>query len=160
MTSRSSKLILHTLENSFKQCRAFHDWMKPLGDDEYGSEFVNVVSRSWFSQRIICLIFSSEVFFCTNSEAPMTFREPKESDYLGSQLREYVFKSLEQREVKLDLVRVQDPNDVENYILSDKHNSLRELQREQGLHHWEGTCILSGLRNDVNHIHSNAAGTA
>ncbi|XP_006456672.1 hypothetical protein AGABI2DRAFT_188516 [Agaricus bisporus var. bisporus H97] len=119
VTSRSSKLILHTLENSFKQCRAFHDWMKPLGDDEYGSEFVNVV------------------FFCTNSEAPMTFREPKESDYLGSQLREYVFKSLEQREVKLDLVRVQDPNDVENYILSDKHNSLRELQREQGLHHWE-----------------------
>jgi hypothetical protein len=71
----------------------------------------------------------------------MTFREPRRSDYLGSQLREHMFKSLKQREVNLDLVRVPDPQNTAEYILTDKHNYLGELQRQQGLHHWGGTYL-------------------
>jgi len=42
--SDSSKMILHTLEHNFKQCRAFHDWMNKFDEDKYDQEFINIVS--------------------------------------------------------------------------------------------------------------------
>lgn len=42
--SDSSKMILHTLEHNFKQCRAFHDWMNTFDEDKYDHEFINIVS--------------------------------------------------------------------------------------------------------------------
>ncbi|KXN89518.1 Spermidine synthase [Leucoagaricus sp. SymC.cos] len=126
--SDSSKMILHTLERNFRQCRAFHDWMSTLDEDKYNEEFINIV------------------FFCTDSEAPMTFRKPKRSDYLGSHLRKHIFKSLDTREVSLDIIRERDSAKIEKYILTDKHNPLGDLQRKQGLHHWE---VMRQVLNDV-----------
>ncbi|KAF9450143.1 spermidine synthase [Macrolepiota fuliginosa MF-IS2] len=118
INSESSRMVLNTLEQSFKQCRAFHDWMQPLEDDQYNTEFINMV------------------LFCTNSKAPLTFRKPKRSDYLGSHLRKHMFQGLAMREVNLDAVRVQDPEEVKRYILTDDVNPLGKLQKSQGLHHW------------------------
>ncbi|KAJ3568828.1 hypothetical protein NP233_g5455 [Leucocoprinus birnbaumii] len=120
-TSDSSKMILHTLESNFKQCRAFHDWMKTLDEDKYSEEFINIV------------------FFCTNADAPLTFRKSKRSDYLGSHLRRYIFQSLDTREINLAVIREKDPEMIEKYILTDKHNPLGDLQRKQGFHHWEAS---------------------
>jgi hypothetical protein len=135
--------------------------MEPIGEERYGSEYVNVVSRSLafvLQGQSFSYHYPSQVFFCTNSETPMTFREPGPSDYLGSQLREYMFKSLKQREVNLDLVRAPDPAE---YILTDKYNPLGELQRQHGLHHWGGTyCVYQVSEMTLTIFYSNAAGTA
>jgi len=42
--SDSSKMILHTLEHNFKQCRAFHDWVNNFDEGKYDQEFINIVS--------------------------------------------------------------------------------------------------------------------
>lgn len=128
--SESSKLITNTLERSFPQCRAFHDMSEDLPEEKYDTEFVNLV------------------LFCTLSSSPLTFRQPKSSDYLGSYLRKYVFESLAEREVNLASIR--EPN--EKYILTDKNNSLGKLQEQQGAHHWEGmSCIFSFLCTSKRH---------
>lgn len=126
--SDSSKMILHTLEHNFKQCRAFHDWMKTLEEDRYSDEFINIV------------------FFCTNSNAPLAFRKPNRSDYLGSNLRKYIFQSLDTREVNLAFIRETNPEKIEKYILTDKYNPLGNLQRKQGFHHWE---VMRQVLRDV-----------
>lgn len=79
----------------------------------------------------------AQVLFCTQSTNPLTFRKSKRSDWLGSPLRRHVLQSLETREVNLDLLRAE-PSEREKYVLTDKHNPLGELQRQQGSHHWEG----------------------
>ncbi|KAG6842028.1 hypothetical protein C0991_003554 [Blastosporella zonata] len=118
--SDSTRMVLATLEKSFVSCHAFHDMFSLIRDDQYDTEFINIV------------------FFCTTSESPLTFRESTKADWLGSPLRRHVMGSLGQRELHLDFIR-HPSNEEENskYVLTDAHNPLGKLQDAQGLHHWK-----------------------
>lgn len=117
--SDSSKMVLLTLEKSFGQCRGFHDLFESLQEDKYETEFLNIV------------------FFCTSSKAPLTFRVAILRDALGSPLRRHVLGIMPDRELRLDLIRPTINTDSDNkYILTDAHNLLGKLQRQQSLHHW------------------------
>jgi len=86
----------------------------------------------------IRLTLMQKVFFCTSSEPPLTFREALKADYLGSPLRRHMLSSLPTREVNVDLLR--DPSKDgfnSQYLLTDSHNPLVKLQREQGQVHWK-----------------------
>lgn len=43
LRSESSRLIITTLEQSFEQCRAFHDMLDTMAEDKYDTDFVNMV---------------------------------------------------------------------------------------------------------------------
>ncbi|KAF9534772.1 hypothetical protein CPB83DRAFT_842919 [Crepidotus variabilis] len=118
LQSESSRLVINTLEKSFGQCRAFHDAFEAVPEDKYTDEFINMV------------------FFCTQSQKPLTFRNSKRSDWLGSPLRRHILQSMDSREVNLDLIRTS-PEERDKHILTDQHNPLGELQRKQGGHHWQ-----------------------
>ncbi|TFK43670.1 spermidine synthase [Crucibulum laeve] len=113
--SESSRMIIHTLERSFGNCRAFHDMFGELSDEIYDTDFINMV------------------LFCTRSPEPIAFRNARYSDYLGSPLRRHVLTTLPKREVNLDAIRTSDES---KYVLTDAHNPLGKLQEEQGNHHW------------------------
>jgi hypothetical protein len=81
------------------------------------------------------LVINLQVFFCTLSKVPLTFRRARRQDYLGSPLRRHILDTLSQREVRLDLIRTTS-GDGNRYILTDEHNPLGKLQDQQGLHHW------------------------
>ncbi|KAF8913768.1 spermine/spermidine synthase [Gymnopilus junonius] len=116
LRSTSSRLIINTLERSFRHCRAFHDLFEPLSEEKYDSEFINMV------------------IFCTKSHSSLTFRKTRKSDWLGSPLRRHVLQSMEAREV--DLKTIRDTRGDDRYILTDSHNPLGALQKKQGNHHW------------------------
>jgi len=115
--SRSSRLVVNTLERSFVQCRAFHDMFDELPDEKYDTEFINMV------------------IFCTRSSATLTFRQTRRTDWLGSPLRRHVLKNLATREINLSSIR--DAPGSNRYILTDKNNPLGILQDKQGSHHWQ-----------------------
>ncbi|KAL1738465.1 S-adenosyl-L-methionine-dependent methyltransferase, partial [Schizophyllum fasciatum] len=116
--SDATRMVYYTLLSQFKQCRAFHDSERTLTRDMYRTEFLNMV------------------FFCTSSDAPLTFRKPNDSDFLGSYLRRHILFTLKDREVNLDLLKG-NAEEQKKYILTDAHNPLGKLQEEQGAHHWE-----------------------
>jgi len=37
-------MVLHTLEKSFGQCRGFHDLFGDLSEEQYATDFVNMVN--------------------------------------------------------------------------------------------------------------------
>ncbi|TFY78516.1 hypothetical protein EWM64_g5497 [Hericium alpestre] len=116
--SDPSKAILLTLQKAFGQCRAFHDG-EGLTPEKLSTEFINMV------------------FFCSPSTKPLTFRTPKESDYLGSHLRAHVFDTLAEREVDVKLIRGElDVEDEEKWLLTDGNNKLGAWQKEGALEHW------------------------
>ncbi|KAF8165481.1 spermidine synthase [Crassisporium funariophilum] len=117
LKSESTRLITNTLERSFGQCRAFHDMFDELSDEKLETEFINMV------------------LFCSQSPEPITFRNTRKSDWLGSPLRRHVLKSLLTREVNLSAIR-QDPEN-DRWVLTDQHNPLGALQEKQGNHHWQ-----------------------
>ncbi|CAL1701230.1 unnamed protein product [Somion occarium] len=119
MGSSSSRAIVTTLKKAFGQCRAFHDSMEPLTEEQLRTEFVN-----W-------------VFFCTHSSKPLRFRPPKEEDYLTSYLRERVLSTLPEHEVAFDMI-MGDTNvvDESKYVLTDSNNPLIGWQQVDALHHW------------------------
>ncbi|PPQ63423.1 hypothetical protein CVT24_004933 [Panaeolus cyanescens] len=129
LSSLSSRLVVSTLEKAFGQCRAFHDMFDEFPEEKYATEFINMV------------------IFCSQSPAPLTFRNSKRSDWLGSPLRRHVLQSLNDREVNLSLIR-ETPGD-ERYIITDNNNPLGPLQEQQGAHHWEGESSL--LRSTSHH---------
>lgn len=48
------------------------------------------------------------------------------------------------RELRLDLIRPTINTDSDNkYILTDAHNLLGKLQRQQSLHHWSSAYLAS-----------------
>ncbi|KAF9481168.1 spermidine synthase [Pholiota conissans] len=114
--SKSSLLVIGTLEKNFKHCRAFHDMFNTLEEDKYETEFINMV------------------LFCTQSSSSITFRKSRRSDWLGSPLRRHVLKDIESREINLDLIREVGGDD--QYVLTDENNPLGALQEKQGAHHW------------------------
>lgn len=65
------------------------------------------------------------------------FRPPTDADYLDSYLREHVLSSLPRREVELEMVTNEVPEDKrENYVLTDTRNNLGEWQKKEALKHW------------------------
>ena len=64
------------------------------------------------------------------------------ADYLGSPLRRHMLSSLPMREVNLDVLRDPSKDRFDSqYLLTDSHNPLVKLQREQGPLHWR--CMYS-----------------
>jgi hypothetical protein len=82
-----------------------------------------------------------QVFFCSPSTKPLSFRSPVETDYGGSHLRAMVFDSLSEREVDMKLIRG-DTKDGENWVLNDTSNRLMDWQKSEALEHWRCTCLL------------------
>lgn len=76
----------------------------------------------------------------------MTFRPPREEDYLGSYLRRHVFQNLLRRELTFDTIlgRLNEDYDPEaKVLLTDDNNPLSEWQDEDAPHHWECESINS-----------------
>jgi hypothetical protein len=97
--------------------------------------------------------FGTQVFFCSPSTKPLSFRSPSETDYAGSHLRAMIFDTLQEREVDLKLIRG-DAKDGETWILRDTNNRLMDWQRDDALGHWRCTCLLLSLTSislNVNH---------
>ncbi|KAJ8515347.1 hypothetical protein ONZ45_g7235 [Pleurotus djamor] len=117
--SPAATSITLTLEKVFGHCRAFHDSMEMLPVEKYESEFINVV------------------FFC--AAQPVTFRNARTSDYLGSPLRQHVLKSVTSREIDLNVVKGAAANDTRlaaSLVLRDAHNDLGKWQDKEAFHHW------------------------
>lgn len=138
MGSSSSRAIVTTLKKAFGQCRAFHDSMEPLTEEQLRTEFVNwVCSNLRVCSDSVLIFHSSQVFFCTHSSKPLRFRPPKEEDYLTSYLRERVLSTLPEHEVAFDMI-MGDTNvvDESKYVLTDSNNPLIGWQQVDALHHW------------------------
>lgn len=132
--SESSKLIVNTVERSFGLCRAFHDLLDSFTEEKYNTEFINMVRLFMAQEKHLTSLSISQVLFCTQSSAPLSFREARKSDWLGSPLRQHVLQSLDTREINLDSIRSAPGDD--QYILMDHNNPLGGLQEKQSNHHW------------------------
>ncbi|RXW21959.1 hypothetical protein EST38_g3914 [Candolleomyces aberdarensis] len=130
--SEATMLVVNTLLDSFGQCRGFHDVFGDLPKEKYDTEFINIASTLIRSVPCTSNIII-QIFFCTPSSTPLTFRKSRTSDYLGSYLRRHVLSSLDTREVDLSIVR----DHAGGHILTDTNNPLGPLQEKQGGHHWE-----------------------
>lgn len=82
--------------------------------------------------------FVMQVFFCSPSTKPLSFRSPTETDYGGSHLRAMIFDTLREREVDLRLIRG-DTKNGDNWVLNDTSNRLMEWQKNEALEHWRCT---------------------
>ncbi|THV08321.1 hypothetical protein K435DRAFT_740343 [Dendrothele bispora CBS 962.96] len=118
INSKSSRLVLYTLESVFPRCRAFYDSMDDVPEEKYAEDFTN------------------QVYFCTLSPEPLTFRTPSVRDYVGSLLTRHMLETLPNREVNLDVLRNSYNEDSELSVLSDANNPLGKLQEDQGFGHW------------------------
>ena len=70
----------------------------------------------------------------------MTFRPPREEDYLGSYLRRHVFQHLLQRELTFDTILDRSDKDYDpeaKMLLTDDDNPLSKWQDEDASHHWQ-----------------------
>ena len=76
----------------------------------------------------------------------MTFRQPREEDYLGSHLRRHIFQNLPRQELTLDTIfgRANEDYDPEaQLLLTDDSNPLSGWQDEDALPHWQREFIDS-----------------
>ena len=76
----------------------------------------------------------------------MTFRKPREEDYLGSHLRRHLFQNLPRQELAFDLIlgrASEDYNPEAKLLLTDDSNPLSGWQDEEALHHWQRESINS-----------------
>ncbi|KAG2369666.1 hypothetical protein BDR07DRAFT_1447516 [Suillus spraguei] len=122
LASDSSQAILVTLLRAFVQCRAFHDRIEPISQEEFHTHFVNIV------------------FFCSPSPAPLIFRPAVEEDYLHSYLRRHILSSLDEREINHAQIRdnsIWSAATEEKFVLTDAHNALNTWQEEEALEHWK-----------------------
>ncbi|KAG0709846.1 hypothetical protein DFH29DRAFT_17295 [Suillus ampliporus] len=122
LVSDSSQAILVTLLRAFGQCRAFHDLIEPISQEQFHSDFVNIV------------------FFCSPSSTPLTFRTAVEKDYLHSYLRRHVLSSLDKREINHAQIRDNSIGSMamdEKFVLTDAHNMLNKWQEGEAFEHWK-----------------------
>lgn len=82
-----------------------------------------------------------QVFFCSPSTKPLSFRSPVKTDYAGSHLRSAVFDTLSEREVDTKLIRG-DTKDGQNWVLNYTSNRLTEWQKSEALEHWRCKCLI------------------
>ncbi|KAF8631168.1 hypothetical protein AX15_002507 [Amanita polypyramis BW_CC] len=143
LRSESSRLVLRTLLKAFGQCRAFHDLMGPNeATEKRDTSFANMV------------------IFCSGSVSPLTFRESRKSDYLGSPLRRYILTSLEDR--RIDIGEILEAEGDSKSILTDQHNPLGRLQDREGHEHWRlmRRVLADGEASKPKHVqHSSSSST-
>ena len=145
--SKSSRAILSTLLHTFGQCRAFYDLGEELSEEELKGKFLNIVRTPHYRCKSLITInlisLHRQVFFCTlasGTTKQITFRPPREEDYLGSYLRQYIFQHLLQRELTLDTIlgrSNEDYNPEARWLLTDDDNPLSGWQDEDAPHHWQ-----------------------
>ena len=83
----------------------------------------------------------------------MTFRQPREEDYLGSHLRRHIFQNLPRQELTLDTIfgRANEDYDPEaQLLLTDDSNPLSGWQDEDALPHWQREFIDSNVISALN----------
>ncbi|KAH7916296.1 S-adenosyl-L-methionine-dependent methyltransferase [Hygrophoropsis aurantiaca] len=122
LASDASRAVLTTLLKVFGQCRAFHDSVESVSEEQFYSDFINLV------------------FFCSASSVPLTFRTAVKDDYLNSYLRRHILSSLPEREVALHQIRgsrLWSGETEERFLLTDANNKLNEWQRDEALDHWK-----------------------
>ncbi|EGO27683.1 hypothetical protein SERLADRAFT_367251 [Serpula lacrymans var. lacrymans S7.9] len=118
--SDASRAVLVTLKKAFRQCRAFHDALEHMSDEQLRAEFINMV------------------FFCSMSPRPLNFRPAVEGDFLNSYMRRHILSSLPEREVNLTQITGSlAPASEDLYVLTDKRNMLDEWQHDEALEHWK-----------------------
>jgi len=84
-----------------------------------------------------------QVFFCTPAPGinkQITFRPPREEDYLGSYLRQHVFQHLFRQELSFGVIlgrANEDYDPATKILLTDDDNPLSEWQDESASHHWQ-----------------------
>ncbi len=89
-----------------------------------------------------------QVFFCTPSSEPLQFRKAKDSDFLGSYLRQHVLLRINEREG--DISTIGDDLSVEQrekFILKEIANPLVDWQQKEAIEHWK--IMRSVLPNDI-----------
>lgn len=138
--SEASRLILRTLEKAFGgQCKAFFDAMTSLTEEQLRDDFMNIVC-SPLCYDLSMLEFVYQVFFCSPSPGPLTFRPAYMHDLLGSPLRRQMLGTLHSREIDLSLLREGDEQDKEKGlpdVITDANNPLGKMQEQKAHHHWE-----------------------
>ncbi|KDQ64389.1 hypothetical protein JAAARDRAFT_28016 [Jaapia argillacea MUCL 33604] len=125
--SETSRAVLVTLLDTFRECRAFHDSFEELSEETMREEFLNMV------------------FFCTPSAKPLTFRPATTSDYLNSPLRQHVLSSLPSREVDLSYIIGDDSSSAfgtdgtSECVVTEKNKKvlLEKGQENSTLEHWK-----------------------
>ena len=143
--SKSSQAVVTTLLKAFGQCRAFHDAPEPIPEHRFYDEFVNIVSSAFCAGVQVRKLTLWQVFFCSVSRSPLTFRTPIEDDYLHSHLRHFVLSGLDKREIPIS--RIRNANALSKgaekaLVLTDINNKLDEWQRHDALEHWKSRSIF------------------
>jgi hypothetical protein len=126
--SPSARAILATLDKTFGACRAFHDYTQEITDEKLKQEFSNLV------------------FFCRVTGSPVSFRAPVAADSLNSHLRQFMFRTFEQREVPRAWIEAAaytgqvppEVKDEDKWVMTDNHNPLMDWQKEGAMQHWKG----------------------
>ena len=143
--------------------------MDELYEERVKGEFMDIVRAhhhpwSGCSQLSFALL-RHQVLFCTSVPATtkrMTFRQPREEDYLGSHLRRHIFQNLPRQELTLDTIfgRANEDYDPEaQLLLTDDSNPLSGWQDEDALPHWQREFIdskaisLSALNVYAGYLH-------
>jgi hypothetical protein len=119
-----------------------------LTDEQLSESFHNIVSTLYSRTRNpIRLTVIIKVFFCTSSATPLRYRQPSNTDFLNSYMRQLVLSSLAEREVDLTLLKG-DFKDRSEWILTDRKNELGKWQKKGALEHWKckGFSPLSDVR--------------
>jgi hypothetical protein len=127
-------------------------WMSCTRNGSKGNSWISYVhtiilvnGRSYLSFALL----HHQVLFCTSVPATtkqMTFRQPREEDYLGSHLRRHIFQNLPRHELTLDTIfgRANEDHDPETQLLlTDDSNPLSGWQDEDALPHWQREFIDS-----------------
>lgn len=114
LTMPSASLIFRTVNSVFPSCRVFREVEAPSSDSTTGD-------------------FTNMVFFCTKSAKAVEFREPVESDFLGSGARQEHL--LPRHEIPAESFQ------RDGYVLSTSNSSsTKELEKWQvrsAIGHWK-----------------------
>ncbi|KZP20218.1 S-adenosyl-L-methionine-dependent methyltransferase [Athelia psychrophila] len=120
-TSKAARAILLTLTTVFGECRAFHDSLEALTEQQLSEDFINMV------------------YFCTPAPT-LSFRAAAPSDFLNSYMRQAVLTTLARREVPLALLIGNATEAVgweAEWVLTEANNQLGAWQKPEALKHWK-----------------------
>lgn len=116
--SRATQAVLNTLVQSFSQCRAFTD-KHGTADDSDGRDLSNIV------------------IFCTNTQTSiLTFRKPRQTDFLDSPLRRHILTDFLQYEIPIQNLMPAEPTQRHALLLKRGSASLDKDQVESALGTW------------------------
>lgn len=111
----STKLVLNTIHAIFPSCRLFRDTPAPDGWKEGDADFINMV------------------IFCVKTKREIVFKQPEQSDYLGSIARGNFLKPKDEMEVRYSYV----PEKTGGRVMGKKDvGELERYHKEGAVSHW------------------------